>query len=84
MTEELKKLKRDVQRKVRQDKEKWLGKQGTEAEEMNRRGFGAGVFRKIRELTSEQKIRRSCIMNNDGTSVNGAKKNRGQSEEIFG
>ena len=32
-----------------------------------RRGFGAGIFRKIWVLTSEQKMQCGCIVDNDGT-----------------
>jgi len=47
-------LKATIQREVSKNKEKRLEKVCSEAEDMQQRGFSSGVFRTIRDLTSEQ------------------------------
>jgi hypothetical protein len=66
LMEEYKMLKRDVQREVRKDRERWLESECGEAEEMHRRGNMSGVYKKIAKLTSGQRTHQGCIKDRNG------------------
>lgn len=66
LQEEFKKIKRDVHREVRKDRERWLEKECEEAEEMHRRGYISGIYKKVKDITSERRLRQGCIKDSNG------------------
>jgi len=60
LREEFKMKKCEVQREVRKDHKRWLEKGCKEAEEMHQRGYISGIYRKVKDITSENKYNKTA------------------------
>jgi len=59
-------IKSEVHREVRRDHKRWLEKERKEAEEMHQRGYISGIYRKVKDITSENKVQQGCIKDSNG------------------
>ena len=60
-------LKKEAQKALRMDKEKWLEEKCTEAEEKNRRHNISGVHQTIKELIGKRTGKQMSMKDEDGT-----------------
>jgi len=66
LRKEFKMIKREVQRDVRRGHERWLEKECKEAEEMHQRSYRSGIYRKVKDITSENKVQQGYIKDSNG------------------
>uniref|UniRef100_H3A382 Reverse transcriptase domain-containing protein n=1 Tax=Latimeria chalumnae TaxID=7897 RepID=H3A382_LATCH len=64
--EEYKRLKREVQRKCRRDKEEWIAEQCKELEEAHQKGNTWKLFQKLRSLSKKPRMNQSSIKDANG------------------
>jgi len=66
LREKFKMIKREVQRKARRDHERWLERECKEAEKMHQRSYISGIYRKVKDITSKNKVQQDCIKDSNG------------------
>jgi len=84
LREEFKMIKREVQREVRRDHERWPEKECKEAEEMHQRGYISGIYGKVKDITSEKISTTRLRQGQQWRCVDGEKPYPTQSEAVHG
>ena len=69
MENEFRMLKRDVQRAVRKDKEKWIAELCKEVEQLDRCKNAQGVYRTIKKITGKQRMCQQNIKDEEGNII---------------
>jgi len=76
-------LTREIKRKTKRDREKWLSDQCEEAKRCSERNQTRGLYQKIKEITGKVELKTSTVKDKNGVTIEDDEKKKERWKEYF-